>query len=578
MATINANTMHSVKSAAKAPAKKSAAPIGKGTKKAAAGKGLARRESIAPALKPSILSSAQALADLKAATPEEQKRQIRDLVRQALGESTVVDKSAPHAASTTKDRSGFAADVATAANEVGLVFVLKTCGVIDDLQRLLFPQGDVTALLTKGNTEADEKKDHGGLKPSTSAVSLASMDFSVGETTCTSMTSNGTDANRGKTTPPNAREGSLLIIRALCEIVGRPAEPYIVGAFLAAALDECGSHSTSIRGVAEDTAGALIRLSHPWAFPTILCPLLLQALKSPEWRVKHVALERIEMCAATSPAQVNRLLPKLIPPITGQVWDTKAQVSKAAGATLLAICSTGKNPDVAKSIPAVVKAMCKPSETNKAVSELMGTTFVVPVDAATLSILCPVLSRALKEKLAIHKRQACIVISNMSRLVEKPEAVAPFGPLLVPELKKVATNVQFEEIRDEALKALANLTKALGESYKAVEDNQGVEAITNEMSKVELEQKQIQDAKDAETKRQAEIAEKEAEERRKFKEAMDAQRELNRLAKIEAEKQKQEETNKKEAQKLSTKSAGGKCQGCGLKKCRPTCLFYGKKN
>ena len=582
MATINANTMHSVKGPAKAPAKKKAVVGTVKGKKAPAGKGLARRESVAPALKPSILSSAKAIADLKAANQDDQKRQIQDFIRQALGESTVVDKSAPHAASTTKDRSGSAADVATAAKEVGLVFVLKTCGVIDELQRLLFPQGDVTALLTKGNTEEDEKEANGGtgggLKPSTSAVSLASMDFSIGETTCTSMTSNGTDANRGKTTPPNAREGSLLIIRALCEIVGRPAEPYIVGAFLAAALDECGSHSTSIRGVAEDTAGALIKLSHPWAFPTILCPLLLQALKSPEWRVKHVALERIEMCATTSRTQVNRLLPKLIPPITSQVWDTKAQVSKAAGATLLAICSTGKNPDVAKSIPAVVKAMCKPSETNKAVSELMGTTFVVPVDAATLSILCPVLSRALKEKLAVHKRQACIVISNMSRLVETPEAVAPFGPLLVPELKKVATNVQFEEIRDEALKALANLTKALGESYKAVEDSQGVEEITNEMSKVELEQKEIQDAKDAEAKLQAEIAEAEAEERRKFKEAMDAQRELNRLAKIEADKQKQEETNKKEAQKLSTKSVGGKCQGCGLKKCRATCLFYGKKN
>ena len=570
MATINASTMHSVKGPAKA---KKAPAIGK---KVPAGKGLARRSSVAPALKPAVLSSAKAIADLKAASKEDQKRQIKDFARKAVGESVIVDKSAPHAASTTKDRSESAADVAVAAKEVGLVFVLKTCGVIDDLQRLLFPQGDVTALLTKGNLESDEKETTGGLKPSMSALSLASMDMSIGETTCTSVTSNGTDANRGKTTPPNAREGCLLIIRALCEIVGRPAEPYIVGAFLVAALDECGSHSTSIRGVAEDTTAALIKLSHPWAFPKIICPLLLQSLKSPEWRIKHNALERIELCAATAPQQVNRLLPKLIPPITSQVWDTKAQVSKAAGATLLAICSTGKNPDVAKSIPAVVKAMCKPSETNKAVSELMGTTFVVPVDAATLSILCPVLSRALKEKLAVHKRQACIVISNMSRLVETPEAVAPFGPLLVPELKKVATNVQFEEIRDEALKALKNLTKALGDAYNATEDDKGVDQMTEQVSQIELEQKKIQDAKEAEAKRREEMEAKEAEERRKFKEAMDAQRELNKIAKDEADKQKQEELNKKEAQKLSTKSAGGKCQGCGLKRCRETCLFYGK--
>jgi len=323
MATINANTMHSVKVAAKAPPK-GAAPKGgaKGKKPvgAAANKGgMQRRSSVAPAMKPAILSSAKAIENLKAADAAEQKRQIQDFVRQALGEPVLLDKSAPHAASTTKDRSAAAADVAVAAKEVGLVFVLKKCGVIDELQRLLFPYGDIHALLDKGNDDDDKPS---GLKASASAASLVSMD----DTTVTSMTSNGTDANRGKTTPPNAREGSLLIIRALCEIIGRPAEPFIVGAFLAASLDECASHSTSIRGVAEDTTVALVKLSHPWAFPSIICPILLLSLKSSEWRVKHNSLECLELCASTAPDQVNRLLPRLIPAITNQVWDTKAQV------------------------------------------------------------------------------------------------------------------------------------------------------------------------------------------------------------------------------------------------------------
>lgn len=568
MATINANTKHVMK----VPAKGKNKVVGKAVGKKGAGKApVQRRGSVAPPLKPAILTSAQAIADLKAGSKEDQKQKIQDLVITALGAGVLVDKSKPHAASTTKERSAAAADVAIAAKELGLVFVLKKCGVIDEMQRMLFPQGDVYALLNKGSEDND--KETTTLKPSKSATSLASMD----DTTVTSLTSNGTDANRGKTTPPNAREGSLLIIRALCELVGKPAEPYIVGAFLAAALDECGSNSTSIRGVAEDTTSALIKLAHPWAFPCVLCPLLLQSLKSSEWRVKHNALERIEQCATTAPTQVNRLLPKLIPAITNQVWDTKTQVSKAAGATLLAICMTGKNPDVAASIPAVVKAICKPSETNKAVSELMGTTFVVPVDAATLSILCPVLSRALKEKLAIHKRSACIVISNMSRLVETPEAVRPFGPLLVPELRRCASNVQFEEIRDEALKALSNLTKALGASYMAEHDAEEAGKMNDEGEKVDLEQQKIKEAREAEAKRLEEVAKKEAEERKKFKEAMDAQRELDKIAKAEAEKKKAEEELKKEKQKLSTKSATGKCQGCGLKKCKKTCLFYGKK-
>jgi predicted ribosome quality control (RQC) complex YloA/Tae2 family protein len=230
-------------------------------------------------------------------------------------------------------------------------------------------------------------------------------------------------------------------------------------------------------------------------------------------------------------------------------------------------------------LPAIVNAICKPADTNKAVGELLGTTFVVPVTASTLAILCPVLARALKEKLAIHKRAACVVIANMSRLVETREAIAPFGSLLVPELKKVSRNVQFEEIRDEALKALSSLTKALGDAYSettgdAADPSQAKEEMSRETSLVEAEQERIQRERDEEQRREEEMRKKEEEERRKFKEAMEAQRELDKIAAAEAAKNKQEEDLIRERQKLSTKSATGVCQGCGLKKCKKTCLFY----
>mmetsp|Transcript_9178 Transcript_9178/g.21023 ORF Transcript_9178/g.21023 Transcript_9178/m.21023 type:complete len:208 (+) Transcript_9178:1-624(+) len=205
----------------------------------------------------------------------------------------------------------------------------------------------------------------------------------------------------------------------------------------------------------------------------------------------------------------------------------------------------------------------------------MSTTFVVTVDAPTLSIICPVLSRALKEKLAIHKRAACIVVNNMSKLVGTPDDVAPFGPLLVPELKKVASNVQFEEIRDEALKALASLTKALGDSYKDGDDDGADEAakLAEENAAIEAEQRRIKDERDAEKAKEEAFKKKEEEEKRKYKEAMDAQRELNKLAEEKAKMEKAEQNKAKEAARLSTKGNTGKCQGCGLKRCKKGCLF-----
>jgi hypothetical protein len=578
MASIGANTKHKVSvpatmkttAASKPPASKPPAmKIGQ-AKKPVAKKGAAGgKRGSAPHLKPGTLVSPKAIADLKALDKETQKNTVIDLCRKAMGEQALVDKSKPHAASTTRDRAGAAADVAVAAKELGISFVLRECNVVDDMQRMLFPDG------IKSMFKSTNGDDVGRLKASTSALSLSNM------TDETSVSSAGntaaTDSKRGKTTPADAREGSLLLIRAFCETLGKKVEPYVVGAFLAAALDECGSNSGMIREAAEDTATALVQLANPWAFPFLLSPLLLQSFKAAEWRVKFNALQRLAQTAKTSPKQVCRLLPLLIPAVTDQVWDTKPQVTKAASSALLAICSTCTNPDIEPAIPAVVNAISKPSETNKAIEELMGTTFVVAVDAPSLAILCPVLARALKEKLAIHKRAACIVISNMSRLVSSPQDVAPFGPLLVPELKKVANNVQFEEIRDEALKALKFLTKALGAAY-AEEDgddeaNKAAE-VAAEQAKVEAEQKRIKDERDAEAKKFEEIRLKEEEERKRFKEAMDAQRELDKIAAEETRIAKEEEDKKREQLKLSTKGETGKCQGCGLKKCKKTCHFY----
>lgn len=538
MATINANTKHTIK--------KKVSNVS-----TSSGKKGASKRGMAPPL----------VATLTASDVKHEQIFVEEIFLQVIGEAShVIDNSKPHTASTTRDRGTAAANLAVAAKELGVAKVLKEYGIMTKLQQNLFPQG-IEAVLPPAATS--------GIRASASAVSLSSLD--MGDDTTASY---GTDSKRGKTTPPNCREGCLLLIRALCELLGKKAEPYVVGAFLAAALDECASNSSAVREAAEDTAKTIIQTANPWSVPTVVAPFLLRSLNASEWRIKAIALELLGACTGPATAQIKKMIPLLIPSITNQVWDTKPQVSKGAKAALLAVCDTNTNADVRPTIPAVVNAICKPTDTNKAVSELMGTTFVVPVDASTLAILCPILSRALKEKLAIHKRAACIVINNMSKLVETPSAVAPFGSLLVPELKKVATNVQFEEIRDEALKALASLTKALGNLYSETEDSKSANVVEEELTNVEAQQEEIKRARAEEEKKLKEQRLKEEEERRRFKEAMDAQRELDRLKAEEEKKKKAEEDKRKEAQKLSTKSATGKCQACGLKKCKKTCLFY----
>lgn len=560
MISINSSTKHTMK---KKVVKKTTKATGKGAK----GKKDAKRGA-APPLQPKNFNTPESIATIVGLSDEDFKNQIDDIVRQMLGGSASLfggqGIGAPRTASTTMDRQGHAADLATIVKEKGTIKVLKKCGVLQKIEMNLLPNG-IGAVF--GNEKGTNQG--GGMRKITSRSSLASMgsmDTSDNIDTASTIVS---DSKRGKTVPPEAREGCLLFIRALAEIVGKTSEPFVVP-LLAAALEECSSSSSSVRDAAEDTVTKIISIVNGHAVSSLVFPVLFEALQSPDWRVKACAMQKMVEVAEIHPRHVSRLLPKLVPVVTSQVWDTKPQVTKAAKAALLACCMTNINPDVAPAIPAVVDAICKPNDTSKAIDELKATTFVATVDASTLSILCPVLSRGLKDKMALNKRSCCVVIENMSRLVETPDAVAPFGPLLVPELNKVAENVQFEEIRDCALAALNALTKALGH---ADIDSAMTSIMKEESERIAAEQKRIEDERAAEQAREEELAKKEEEERKLWKEAMEAQRQLNALALKEEEEKKAEEKRKKEIAKKGTKT-GGKCQGCGLKKCKKTCLFY----
>jgi hypothetical protein len=566
MTSINATTKHSVKKnvggVKKNPSIASRRAGGAGMSKKSSSRNSSSKSSSnrsrgrAPKLVGNLSMGDESVKDM---SKEEVNQMVQDLLRQAMGESTALFKegiATPRTASSTISRGKAAADIAILASVHGMLYVIKTCGVLTKVESQLIPNGIGSVF---GN-----KSSSGGMRKIASATSLNSMGAS---TTVVS------DSKKGKTTPPEAREGSLLILRAFAEIVGTISEPFVVP-ILAAALDESASSHSFLREAATDTATAIIELSNPHATPVLIVPVLFAALNSPEWRVKENALDRLKQCAQHAPHQISVLLPKIIPTITPQIWDTKPQVGKAAQSAILEACQTNINPDVAPAIPAVVDAICKPTNTVKAVDELKATTFVATVDASTLSILCPILSRGLKDRLAINKRSCCIVINNMSKLVDSPDAVAPFGPLLVPELKKVAENVQFEEIRDAALSALQSLTKALGHSSV---DDAIASVMAEEAARVAEEQSRIEEDRLQEERAAEEMERKEAEERQLFKEAMEAQRQLDKLAKQEAEEKKAEENRLKELAKKSTKSATGKCQGCGLKKCRPPCLFYKEK-
>ena len=435
MASISASTTHKVKKTTTTGGKKAAGGgiLKSGTSSKikgstpssskANGNNISRRGS-APKLLPSELNHTTSLNNFLSLSIEQQKdRVLNEFIPHTLGERATFHEgiAKPHTASTTQSRGRAAADLALLVKHLGPMIVFKQFGVLYQIEKTLMPLG-IGAVF--GNGPGKGVNPGGGMRKIASTASLASMDSDNAAAYSADMSnmsiagsSVGTDSKRGKTTPANAREGALLFIRACCELGLKSVEPYVVP-LLAPSLDECGSSSSSVREAAGDASMAIVSIVNPLAVPMLVVPVLFEAFHSPEWRVKSTALERLVQVATLAPSQTSKMLPQIIPTVTNQIWDTKPQVTKAANSALLAVCQTNENPDVKPAIPAVVAAVAKPADTYKAVEELMATTFVATVDASTLSILCPILSRGLKEKNAVRKRACCVVIENMSRLVD----------------------------------------------------------------------------------------------------------------------------------------------------------------
>lgn len=201
----------------------------------------------------------------------------------------------------------------------------------------------------------------------------------------------------------------------------------------------------------------------------LVLPLLFEAMEATEWRTKQGACILIGVLAKTASSQLNICMPLIVPRVTSCLRDTKKEVAKAAKAALTEACRVSGNPDIAPTIPSMIAAIKNPDDTPKALEELMHTTFIHPVDAASLAVIVPVLARSLVSRGAMHeKRKAATVIINMCKLVLNPSDVEPFVPKLLPELKKSADDAAFEEIRDVCRAAEQTLLRAMGEAGIAV--------------------------------------------------------------------------------------------------------------
>ncbi|KZF23328.1 elongation factor 3 [Xylona heveae TC161] len=257
-----------------------------------------------------------------------------------------------------------------------------------------------------------------------------------------------------------ARERGLKAIYAIAQhsSISPVVEPYLVE-LLSHTLAAVGDKIASVKDAATATSLAIVSAVNANAVKIVLPPIINSILTAQKWPEKMTALRCVEALVASAPAQLSYRVPELVPVVSESMWDTKAEVKKAAYGTMEKICALIVNKDIERFIPELIKCIAKPENVPETVHLLGATTFVTDVHEPTLAIMVPLLDRGLVERETAIKRKSAVIVDNMCKLVEDPNIVASFLPKLMPALQKNYDTLADPEAREKTKQALDTLVR-----------------------------------------------------------------------------------------------------------------------
>ena len=126
---------------------------------------------------------------------------------------------------------------------------------------------------------------------------------------------------------------------------------------------------------------------------------------------------------------------------------------------MTAACDVIGNRDIEHMTPYILKSITDPDEVKEIMHKLAGVVFVQSVQSPALAMVVPLLLRGLRFPVTATRRQAAVIIDNMSKLVDEPLDAAPFLPLLLPAVQHAAESMSDPEARGVIEKAAVQLQK-----------------------------------------------------------------------------------------------------------------------
>jgi elongation factor 3 len=248
------------------------------------------------------------------------------------------------------------------------------------------------------------------------------------------------------------------VLIALANNAMPAAEPYLCSS-LPNLFKAAGSKQNTVRKAAADAVLAINASASSNCVREILQYCFAAAKIEENWNSRCLALRVIASFADHSPVQLGNALPQVVPEVTVCMVDTKKEVKEAAHAAMSAACDVIGNRDIEHMTSHILRSITNPEEVPEIMHSLAGVTFVQSVQSAALAMVVPLLIRGLASRVTATRRQAAVIIDNMSKLVDDPLDAAPFLPELMPALARSAESMSDPEARAVSERASAQLQR-----------------------------------------------------------------------------------------------------------------------
>uniref|UniRef100_A0A6G1S5U8 Translational activator GCN1 n=1 Tax=Aceria tosichella TaxID=561515 RepID=A0A6G1S5U8_9ACAR len=258
----------------------------------------------------------------------------------------------------------------------------------------------------------------------------------------------------------NKKLGGLIGIEVFTSMLGRLFEPFI-GQLLPHLLVCYSDPTTAVREATEETSRILMRYMSATGVRLTL-PVLLKSIDQDAWRTKVGSVQLLASMANCAPKQLSLCLPTIVPKVIEVLSDSHMKVQEAASQALRQLCQAIRNPEISSLSKHIMAALQDPAkETHGCLVAITKLEFKHFIDAASLSLIMPIVQRGFKERSSETRKLAAQIIGALYLLTNQRD-LSPYLAAVIPGIKTSILD-PVPEVRAVTASALGAMVRGSGE-------------------------------------------------------------------------------------------------------------------